>query len=236
LTTCDNNRKTAIIAGTLLIIATSAGILSNLFLKSVHSSDYLVEISANGNQVTAGALLMVIAAVTSASIAISLYPVLKKYSEGLALGAVGFRLIEGVFYIVGILGLMLLLILSQEFVQAGTPDASIYQILGTLLLAGREWVGFGIAPTAFGLGSLMYYSVFYQTELIPRWLSGWGLTGAVLCMVASVSVMSGLISPLSTIHIVLNLPIALEEMILAVWLIVKGFNSSAISTGSATGE
>jgi hypothetical protein len=230
LTTYDTNRKTAIIAGTLLIIATFASILSNLFLKSVHSSNYLGEISANGNLVTEGALLMVIAAVTSASIAISLYPVLKKYSEGLALGAVGFRLIEGVFYIVGILGLVLLLTLSQEFVQAGTPDASVYQILGTLLLAGREWVGFGIAPTVFGLGSLMYYSIFYQTELIPRWLSGWGLAGAVLCMVASVSVMSGLISPLSTIHIVLNLPIALQEMVMAVWLIVKGFNPSAIAS------
>ncbi len=234
--TCDVNRKTAIIAGTLLIIATFASILSNLFLKSVHSSDYLVEISANGNQVMAGALLLLIAAVTSASIAISLYPVLKKYSEGLALGAVGFRLIEGMFYIVGILGLVVLLTLSQEFVQAGSPDASGYPILGTLLLAGREWVGFGIAPTAFGLGSLMYYSVFYQTELIPRWLSGWGLASAVLCMVASVSVMSGLISPLSTIHIVLNLPIALQEMVLAVWLIVKGFNPSAIASLSVPKE
>ncbi len=236
LTTCDTNRKIAIIAGTLLIIATFASILSNLFLQSVRSSDYLVEISANGNQVTSGALLLLIAAFTSASIAIALYPVLKKYSEGLALGAVGFRLIEGVFYIVGILGLVLLLTLSQEFVQAGTPDASGYQILGTLLLAGREWVGFGIAPTAFGLGSLMYYSVFYQTELIPRWLSGWGLAAAVLCMVAGVSVMSGLISPLSTIHIVLNLPIALQEMVMAVWLIVKGFNPSAIASLSATGK
>jgi len=232
MNTDDTNRKTAIIAGTLLIIATFGSLFSNLFLKSDHSSDYLVEISANGNQVTAGALLMVIAAVTSASIAISLYPVLKKYSEGLALGAVCFRLIEGVFYIVGILGLVLLLTLSQEFVQAGTPDASVYQILGTLLLAGREWVGFGIAPTVFGLGSLMYYFIFYQTELVPRWLSGWGLAAAVLCMVASVSVMSGLISPLSTIHIVLNLPIALQEMVMAVWLIVKGFNPSAIASSS----
>jgi len=236
LTTGDTNRKIAITAGTLLIIATFASILSNLFLTSVHSPDYLGEISANGNQVTSGVLLMFIAAVTSASIAISLYPVLKKYSEGLALGAVGFRLIEGVCYIIGILGLVLLLTLSQEFVQAGTPDASGYQILGTLLLAGREWVGFGVAPTAFGLGSLMYYVIFYQTGLIPRWLSGWGLAGAVLCMVAGVSVMSGLISPMSTVHIVLNLPIGLQEMVMAVWLIVKGFNPSAIASGSAPGE
>jgi hypothetical protein len=236
LTTCETNRKIAIVAGTLLIIATFASILSNLFLTSVHSPDYLGEISANGTQVTLGMLLMFIAAVTSASIAISLYPVLKKYSEGLALGSVGFRLIEGVCYIIGILGLVLLLTLSQDFVQAGTPDPSGYQILGTLLLAGREWVGFGVAPTAFGLGSLMYYFIFYQTELIPRWLSGWGLAGAVLCIVASVSVMSGLISPMSTVHIVLNLPIGLQEMVLAVWLIVKGFNQSAIASLSAPEE
>lgn len=236
MTACNTYRKTAIIAGTLFIIATFASILSNLFLKSVHASDYLVEISVNGNQVIAGVLLMVIAAVASASIAFSLYPVLKKYSEALALGAVCFRLIEGVFYFVGILGLVLLQTLSQEFVRAGTPDVPVYQILGTLLLAWRECVGFGIAPTTFGLGSLMYYSIFYQTELIPRWLSGWGLAAAVLCMVASVSVMSGLISPLSTIHIVLNLPIALQEMVMAVWLIVKGFNPSAIASRSATGD
>lgn len=236
MTACNTYRKTAIIAGTLFIIATFASILSNLFLKSVHASDYLVEISVNGNQIIAGVLLMVIAAVASASIAFSLYPVLKKYSEALALGAVCFRLIEGVFYFVGILGLVLLQTLSQEFVRAGTPDVPVYQILGTLLLAWRECVGFGIAPTTFGLGSLMYYSIFYQTELIPRWLSGWGLAAAVLCMVASVSVMSGLISPLSTIHIVLNLPIALQEMVMAVWLIVKGFNPSAIASRSATGD
>lgn len=236
MTACNTYRKTAIIAGTLFIIATFASILSNLFLKSVHASDYLVEISVNGNQVIAGVLLMVIAAVASASIAFSLYPVLKKYSEALALGAVCFRLIEGVFYFVGILSLVLLQTLSQEFVRAGTPDVPVYQILGTLLLAWRECVGFGIAPTTFGLGSLMYYSIFYQTELIPRWLSGWGLAAAVLCMVASVSVMSGLISPLSTIHIVLNLPIALQEMVMAVWLIVKGFNPSAIASRSATGD
>ncbi len=78
----------------------------------------------------------------------------------------------------------------------------------------------------------MYYCIFYQTRLIPRWLSGWGLTGAALCMVAGLLVMLGLIIPVSTIHIVLNLPIAVQEMVLAVWLIVKGFNPSVIASES----
>jgi len=93
--------------------------------------------------------------------------------------------------------------------------------------------GFCVGAIAFSIGALMYYYIFYQTRLIPRWLSGWGLIGAALCMVAGLLVMLGLIIPVSTIHIVLNLPIAVQEMVFAVWLIVKGFSSSAIVSESA---
>jgi hypothetical protein len=236
MTTDTSYRKTATIAGVLLIIATFASILSNAFLQSVDASDYLVAVSANQGMVSAGALLMIIAAITSAGIAISLYPLLKKYNKTLALGAVCFRLIEAVFYLVGVLGLLLLVTLSREFVQAGTPDPSSFQILGTMLLAGRDWAGFVLAPTAFGLGALMYYTVFYQSELIPRWLSGWGLVAGTLMITASMLVMFHLIGLMSTSFIVLVLPIALQEMVLAIWLMVKGFNPSAIIPGSPTRE
>jgi hypothetical protein len=230
MTTDETYRKTATITGVLLIIATFASILSTSLLPSVSASDYLVAVSANQDMVTAGALLMVIAAITSAGIAISLYPLLKNYHEALALGAVCFRLIEAVFYLVGVLGLLLLLTLSQEFVKAGTPDASSFQTLGILLLAGRNWVGFVLATTAFGLGALMYYYIFYRSDLIPRWLSGWGLVGAILTIAASMLVMFHLIGLLSTSFIVLMLPIAVQEMVLAFWLIIKGFNPSAVAS------
>jgi len=232
----NSNRKIARIAGVLFITATVASILSTSFTGSILGApDYLIRLSANGNQVMVGALLAFISAAASVGIAISLYPILKKYNEGLALGSVGFRLIEGVFYIVGIIGLLLLLTLSQEFVKAGVSGSSYFQTLGTLLLAVRDWVGFVFAVIAFCLGALMYYYVFYQSRLIPRWLSGWGFIGAALCMVAGMLVMFHLIIPVSTIHIILNLPIALQEMVLAVWLIVKGFNPSAFASGSAKG-
>jgi hypothetical protein len=130
-----SDRMTARITGILFIIATAASILSLPFLQSINASSYLVDISANGNQVTAGALLSFIAAAASASIAISMYPILRRNNPGLALGAVGFRLIEGVFYIVGVVGLLSLLTLSQEFVKAGAPASSYYQTLGALTLA-----------------------------------------------------------------------------------------------------
>jgi Domain of unknown function (DUF4386) len=225
-------KKTARIAGILFIIATAAALLSTPFLAPVNTSNYLTAVSVQGNQVTIGALLAFIAAVASAGIAISLYPVLRKYHEGLALGAVGFRLIEGVFYIVGVIGLLILLTLSREFVKAGAPDIPYYQTLGALVLAGYHWSGNVGSLLAFCLGALMYYYIFYQTKLVPRWLAGWGIIGAAMCMIAGLLVMFRVVDPMSTPQVVLALPIAVQEMVLAVWLIVKGFNPSVIASRS----
>ncbi len=223
--------RTAIIVGVLFIIGTAAGMLSVVFTGDILGSpDYLIKISANENQVIVGVLFVLIMAAACASIAIWLYPILRKYDEALALGAVGFRLMEGVLYIVSVIGLILLLSLSQEFIKAGTPDSSYFQTLGVLLLAGYNWVGNVPLLLTWCIGALMYYYIFYQTKLIPRWLSGWGIIGIILCMVASLLVMFRLLDPLSTIQVVFNLPILLQEMVLAVWLIVKGFNPSAIAS------
>ena len=231
----NQNRKTAIIAGVLFIIATAASLLSVPFLAPMDAPNYLVSVSANATQVTMGALLAFIAAAASASIAISLYPVLRKYSEGLALGAVGFRLIEGVFYMVEVMCLLVLVTVSQEFVKAGAANASSFQAVGDVVVAGFHWAG-NVSLLAFCLGALLYYAIFYQTRLVPRWLSGWGLVGATLCLVSGLFVMFGLIGPLSTFQVVLALPIAVQEMVLAVWLIVRGFKSSAIASLSAKNE
>jgi hypothetical protein len=233
----NSNRKIARIAGALFITATVAGILGVVFLNPIlNDPDYLLKISANENQVILGALFVFILAAASAGIAISLYPILRKYNEGLALGSVGFRLIEGVLDIVGAISLLLLLTLSQEFVKAGAPNSSYFQTSGVLLLAGNHWVNNVAVLLAWSLGALMYYYIFYQTQLVPRWLSGWGLVGITLTIVTSILVLFRLISPMGTIQVVSNLPIGVQEMVLAVWLIVKGFNSSAIASGSAKTE
>jgi hypothetical protein len=230
----NRNRKIAIIAGVLFIIATVASVLGTLFSKPIlDATDYLIKISANENRIAIGALFKFIAAAASAGIAISLYPILKKYNQGLALGAVGFRLIEGMLGIVGVICLLLLTTLSQEFVKAGAPDSSYFQTSGALIVAVRDWMGNVAGLLAFGLGALMYYYIFFQTKLVPRWLSGWGLIGIILIIVISMLVMFRVIAPMSTTQIVLAVPIGLQEMVLAVWLIVKGFNPSIIASGSA---
>jgi hypothetical protein len=77
---------------------------------------------------------------------------------------------------------------------------------------------------AFCTGATLYYLVFYRSQLIPRWLSAWGLAGTVLGLVSGLLVLFQSIAVLSSTQVVLNLPIAAQEMILAVWLIVKGFS------------
>jgi uncharacterized protein DUF4386 len=227
----SSDKRTARIIGVLFIIATAASIASSPFLTSISSSNYLVDISANGNWVLVGALLAFIAAVASASIAIALYPTLKRYNETLALGAVGFRLIEGVLYIVGIVGLLSLLTVSQQsqLFRILSLYPSYFQTLGESLLAGYHWVYYGAAVLAFCIGALMYYITFYQTKLVPRWLSGWGLGGVTLLAAGAILVMFGVVAPLSTPHVIFALPIAVQEMALAVWLIIRGFNPSAIA-------
>jgi hypothetical protein len=228
----NSYRKTAITVGVLFIIATVIGVLGKVvFLDPVlDAPDYLIEIAANENRVILGALLMFFGAIACASIAIWLYPVLKKHHEALALGSVVFRVMESMLYILGVVGLLSLLALSQEYVKAGASSASVYQVSGTVLLAIKEWAG-QLGVIAFTVGALMYYSVLYRSKLVPRLISGWDPSSHVAP--SALLTISGLLVPFSTVFVLLQLPIGLQEMVLAVWLIVKGFNPSAVAALSA---
>ena len=96
------------------------------------------------------------------------------------------------------------------------------------LVTVRDWAPGFVGPLAFGIGTLMYSYVLYRSRLIPRWLSGWGLVGAALSLVATVYAGFTQDFGFTTFTTVLSIPIGLQEMVLAVWLIAKGFNSSAL--------
>jgi len=229
-----SNRKTAIVVGILFIFATVVNLLSNVaFLKPIlDAPDYLSRIFASENQILIGSLLHIIASFACAGIAIALYPVLRKYNEGLALGSVGFRVAEAMLYVFGSIGVLMLLPLSQEFIKAGMPATSYFQTLANSLLSMRDWTGI-LAVIAFGPGALMYYAIFYKSKLIPRWLSGWGLVAVALCLISGILVMFNIIDFFTPVQIAINIPIALQEIVLAVWLIAKGFNPSAIASRAA---
>jgi hypothetical protein len=214
----DLYRKTAIIVGVLFIIATVTAILTIVFLGStLDPPDYLTAVLA----------------VSVMGIGVMMFPILKKHNEGLALGYVGLRLIETVCIIVASISLLSLLTLSQEYV-AGTLDVAYYQPLGTLLLALQNW-SFEIGTLIFlGLGGLPLYYILYQSKLVPRWLSGsgWGLIGAALILLYGLLGLFGLTAD-SMILNILAAPIAVQEMVFAVWLIFKGFIPQEIQSKSS---
>ena len=116
---------------------------------------------------------------------------------------------------------LLLIVLSQEYVNVGVVDNAQFQALGVVLLKANEVIN-PVLEIVFSLGALMFYTLFYQTRLIPRWLSGWGLIGAVVYLAAGVMALFGI-----EMGFLLAL-LGLQEMVLALWLIVKGFSSPAI--------
>jgi hypothetical protein len=226
-------RKTAMIVGVLYIIGTVAGVLSVVLTRAIlDTPDYLVRISANANQVIIGALLVLIMGLALAMVPVMMFPISRKHNEVLALGYVVFRgALETVGYIATVISLLFLVTLSRAYVQAGAPDPSNFQALGALLLDSK--VISSTHTIVFILGALMFYYLLYQSKLIPRWISGWGLISAIPYFAAGLLEMFAFVGHMSTIDTVLRVPLGVQEMVLAVWLIVKGFNPSAIASGAA---
>jgi hypothetical protein len=226
-------RKNAITAGILLLLG-FAGVVTMLTSEAVLGQpDYLTQLAANSNRVLTGVFFYFIMALACGGIAIALYPVLKKYSQSLALGAAGFRLLETPLQMLGALSVLLLLTLSQNFVAAGAPAASHFQSTAALLLAANDWLGEVLMILPWIFGAAMYHFIFFKTRLIPRWLSLWGLIGAPLALAGCLFAIFGVIQPGDSLQTVLNLPLGLQEIPLALCLIVKGFNPSALISLSA---
>ena len=228
------NRKTAAVVGVLFIMGTVPALLGlPLMGNTLNAPDHLTAISTNEGQMIIFTAIKFIMGVACAGIGLALYPILKKYNEGLAFGAAGFRVIEGAVQVVGALLYVVLLALSQEFVKAGAPASSYFQTADVLINTGIGWFRDAANLLTFGIGALMYYVVFYQYRLVPRWLTVWGLVGITLTIISALLVMFHLLPPFGTILIVLLMPILPQELVLAVWLIAKGFNPSAVASGAA---
>ena len=210
-------------AGALLITATAASLVGSALRGSLlEGPDLLARVSLHQDRVLLGTFFQLLAAFTSAAIAISLYPVLRRHAAGMALGAVGFRLIEGVFHALSAVGTLMLVALSGRPPGAGAAGAAATHTSVVLVRDLRHAASL-VGVLAFYTGATAYYVVFYRSWLVPRWLSVWGLAGTALGLTAALLVLFREIGMLSGPQVLLNVPIAVQEMVLAVWLIWKGF-------------
>ena len=187
----------------------------------------MILLADNETNTRLGILLEFTMAVAVASIPIAMYPILKRLNQSLALGYVAGRLVEGIMFTIGVICMLALLSLSKGAVQTFAVDTVWNQLCLTLLsIRSSESI---FAQFSFSLGSLMFYYMLYKAKLIPRWLAGWSLIGAVLFLAAAFLATFGVKSS-SNLYIGLNAPGGLGEMVFALWLIIKGFNPSAIAS------
>ena len=224
------HRSAARVVGALFITATGSIILSVVLLEPVvDAPDFLAQVAGSEARVGAGVLLEMVNNIAIVGIALMIYPVLKPFSERLALGYIAARTIESVLFTIGTGLLLTLLFVSKEFVAAGAPSASYFHTLGGMLLAGHDLDNAALPFIIFGFGTLMLNYVLYRTKLVPRWISTFGLLAGASILAARVMVISPLELSSATV-IMMHAPIFLQEMVVAVWLIAKGFNPSATAS------
>lgn len=199
------DRKTAVITGLFFILATAMGVTMAVFFGPILQAEAVLE---NAGVVRISVLLNFIMAGAVIAIAVVLYPVLQRTHKTMAVGYLVARTVEGIVLALG--GMAWLGLLTATEAQAGMlMDSST-----ALFTLGAE--------VTFGVTALILNAVFLQTRLVPRWLSLWGLVGGGLILALGVLKVLGL--PYTAIEAAFTAPIALNEMVLAVWLIVKGFS------------
>jgi hypothetical protein len=212
-----SDRRVSIAAGLLFVIATGAALVAAAIEPSRAATLDLAQVAANHDRYGIVALFLLVAAGTSVGIAVALYPVLRPVNGAVALGSVVFRTIEAVFYTVAIVALLSILRLAT----APVGDQATSDALAGALVSLREHASLA-GVFAFCTGALLYYGLFFKARLLPRWLSGWGILAELLMLTACVLAVfqdAGI-----TGYTPLIVPIALQEMVLAAWLLAKGFS------------
>jgi hypothetical protein len=217
-------RKTAAIVGALFIIATATSLATVPFLGSaLEGQDFILKITNNGNGVMMASMLMTILAISVVGIGALMFPILRKQFEGFGIAYAGIRLVEGIFIVLSSVCLLGMLSMGQDY-AAGRLDQASSQSIGALLISIRDWsLMFG---TLFflSLGGLVLNYVLYKSRLVPRWLSTWGLVGGVGILIYGMMGLFGTDTNAFDIASLLAAPIAVQEMVFASWLIIKGFD------------
>ena len=228
------SRKTAIIVGVLFIIATLFLFVGEAIYGPVLlSPDYLENAYPNRTIAILGILLEFACVLAIPLIPVFLFPILRKHNEALALGYFGFRFLEaGLFFLI-LINKLSLTSVSQGYLIDGGTNASHFQNAGSTIMSWNIW-SFSFYILFFTVGALMLYSALYQSKLVPRWISAWGLIAAVLLLAGTVAEMLEMFGgfPAGVKELIYAAPIAVNEMVLAVWLIVKGFNPAALEPDS----
>ena len=230
------SRRTAPYAGLwfagTFVFSIPAGLLYDPVLTDVN---YILGAGAD-TRIELGAFLEIITAIANIATAVVLFPILRRQSESIALGYVAARTVESIIILVGVVAVMSVVTLRQDFAGAGGADSGSLNIAGQSLVAFHEWTRL-LGPqfcAGFGNGILLGY-LMYKSGLVPRRMALLGLIGGPLAVAGGgILVLFGAFDPFSAPLFLITVPEILWEASLTIWLIVKGFRPSPILPGDAS--
>jgi hypothetical protein len=219
----NTEMSTIRLLGAAQLIVFVASMVSERLLASVVGSggvtSVLVNVSKNPNRMRISNLVALLNSVAIVFLAVMFYAVLSEEYRIIALVALGCFVAEAITLAVSKIGTYALLPLSQEFVEAGAPEPSYFQTLGDFLYSGLDRLGYEIHMLFSCLGGILWYYLLFASRLVPRGLAMWGLVA--VCLLA-IPVLLALYSRGSTRWMILGLAYAPFELVLGIWLLVKG--------------
>ncbi|MDA5094042.1 DUF4386 domain-containing protein [Aliiroseovarius sp. KMU-50] len=223
-------RTHAIFAGIFFIIATAFLFVGEAFYKpGLTPPDVMAKAVAAKAQIRLGILIEFSCVLAIPLIAITLYPVLRLVSPMLAVGYVGFRVFEAALFANMEIDRMFVLALSETLAAHPSVSPETLEVLAQSLIGGAAWSGTSgpIYNLVFVIGMLMLNWMLWDSRLVPRWIAGWGLISAMV--LGSIAVTVFFTSIPDTLAIALIAPLAIQEMVLALWFIFKGFDQTALA-------
>jgi hypothetical protein len=221
-----NQRRAELVIAALFLVTAAASIPGAFVLDAMlNTSTYLAQVFPNKGAVELGALLWSINNIGIVFIAVFAFGMLRKLDEALAVGYLACRIIEGTIMMVGIAATLLLIPLSQEFLQAGAPQGSWFLTLGDVLKQAKFLGLTGLSLPLLGLGGVLFTWMLFRFRLVPRVISVVGLIGYALVLFGSIAGWFGLIDVAPGGNGTLfALPVATFEIILLpFWLLYRGF-------------
>jgi hypothetical protein len=226
-TPADPTRKTALVAGVFYVLTFAASIPALFLLGPVlNHPDYIVG-AGSDTSVLLGCFLDVVTALAGIGSAVALFSVVKRQHEGFALGFVTTRLMEAAFIVIGVVSLLSVVTLRQH--PAGADPSSLTAV-GQSLVAVRNWT-FLLGPNLMAaLNALLLGTLMYRSRLVPRLIPTVGLIGGVLLLADVTAIFFGAYGLGTVWHGTASAPIFAWELSLGVWMAVKGFKPSAITT------
>jgi hypothetical protein len=226
----DPAKNAARTAGVVLLIQFITGILINQVLVGPYTfaKDYLTVVGLHADQITIGMLLGIISAALSIGMAARLLPVFKKYNEVLAFAFLAFSVLDFVCIAADNSNIEALLAVSRQYNKEGAAAAgTVFTLAGTVAYEARLWTHLMTLLVACISLSVFYYLLF-RYRLLPRWLSFWGLISTVLMAAAIVLMIFG-----KSENILLLVPLALNQLVLIIWLLVKGLRQHTVEAVTA---